>query len=741
MTMRRLLAAALLLGPVLLLGGAALDDTAARPLFLRAGHPSGAGGGAQACDSGGSGVCAQFQNGQTFVTWDDVGTDGAGGANTRYRVYRSTAPIASGNYTAATLIASYVLNNSAQLFGGDPDTTGGATFTQANRQDAARPMARLTDLGTQLPVFSGLQAYTALAAESAYYAVVSTDTSDGAPAYIGSAGPIAESVATPQPIKYAASGSRADNSYGQILTPSGKPVIFNAHASSSGGGAATNNRWGDYWEWFLTTAEGWQDGRATALDVLQDGNGGTLYPSLASPLVIGGRDTIWNPSGTGSIETYHAGVGMTPNPLVGPANRWYPTTANGIARMLTWAIDHYGADPNQLHWVGVSMGAWGGANTGMRMTSPRVSALWLSMPVWRFDRRNDYNWPGATWQTTFPFKATIGTCGACLGSVAASVLTNSGAVWGGAGGYADMPGFVAADPGTDLPVALWMTSKDDPYPISFLEHIEAANAFRSARRGHAFVWFMGGHDTGNLERGLIDCDWTTPDATLCYGKSLFRLDAPYIATTNSSIDDNPGTGTRNASGVYDGDYSGGINIGFRWTVTADTASAFDFTIDNNWMDRAPTAPQTTTTGTLASSGSGSVTVTDGSIFQSVSANPYFLIGGTEIVVVTNVVGNTLTYTSRGQLGTTAQAHASGEAIRQFIAKPTGPNGGPFSTMTVDVTPRRMQGFMPANGVVVSCTITPFGAGSTAQTPTVANGLFTLTGITINATGATSIACS
>ena len=110
-----------------------------------AGGGGGGGGGvASACD-GGSSVCAQFQSGQTFVTWTDLDT-GAAGNNWRYWVYRSTSPITSGNYASATLIASYVLNNSGQLFGGNPDTSG-AAFTQANRQSAAQPMAKLVRSG------------------------------------------------------------------------------------------------------------------------------------------------------------------------------------------------------------------------------------------------------------------------------------------------------------------------------------------------------------------------------------------------------------------------------------------------------------------------------------------------------------------------------------------------------------------------------------------------------------------
>ena len=276
----------------------------------------------------------------------DRRSDGPSGAAFRYRLYRSTSPIDFGNYTGATLIANYILNNSGQLIGGNPDA--GTSYTQANRQNAAGAMVKLTDLGTPLAAYTGLQVYTALATAAAYYAVVSTNTSDASPAYIGSVGPIAESVATPQPIKDADSLSRTDT-YGKILTPAGKPIVFTAHGSGNTGGPATYSLWGDYWEWFLTAAqEGYQDGRPATMVVLQD-NGGHL-PSLSNAIEVTDRDTRWKSDGAdGGMEMYHIGEGLTPNPLVGPANRYYLTGCRQIARFLNWVPGHYGADANAIY--------------------------------------------------------------------------------------------------------------------------------------------------------------------------------------------------------------------------------------------------------------------------------------------------------------------------------------------------------------------------------------------------------
>ena len=614
-------------------------------------------------------------------------------------------------------------------------------------------MVKLTDLGTPLAAYTGLALYTALATAAAYYAVVSTNTSDASPAYIGSAGPIAESVATPQPIKYADSLSRTDT-YGKILTPAGKPIVFTAHGSGNTGGPATYSLWGDYWEWFLTAAqEGYQDGRPATMVVLQD-NGGHI-PSLSNALEVTDRDTRWKPDGAdGGMEMYHIGEGLTPNPLVGPANRYYLTGCRQIARFLNWVPGHYGADANAIHWRGQSMGGWGGTGCGLHLPTvggPHLAAAWLMYPVWRHDRRSTANWPGATWASTMPFKATVRLRANNARRDSIERLDGGRVGLGGSGGYADTPGYVAANPGADIAPTFWTIGKYDPYPFSFLEQIEAAAAFDTAHVGHAFAWGTFAHESTALAEGAINCDGYLADATGCYSKTLFKLNLPYIAFSSSSINDNSGTNVRQANGLLDGDYVGCIGCGFKWIVGTDTSGAFSFTVDNVWMDRSPTVlPTTTTSGTIASTGGATVAVgsTSGWVVDG-NSGTYALVGDDaspttqEVVKVTAATGGNVTYSSRGLFGTTAQSHAAGVAIKELTLKPTGPNGGPYSTMTVDVTPRRIQGFTKGttNGQVISCDITPNGGSLKTQTPTVANGIFTLTGVIINATGATSIACS
>src|SRR4051812_14451813 len=184
----------------------------------------------------------------------------------------------------------------------------------------------------------------------------------------------------------------------------------------------------------------------------------------------------------------------------------------------------------------------------MRFRRTALSAPWGRSP--RAPRRR------------FRFRATLDTLGnfCFLGTAASSALLFDGTAWGGPGGYADSPGFVASNVGDDLPFTVWQTSKDDPLP-PWQDQIDAAAAFESARRGYAVCWFMGLHDTLAPTRGLIDRDWSGADTSIAYNKAKFALNTPYPAFSNSSINDAMGS-ARDGVGLFDGDHNGCKNAGF-----------------------------------------------------------------------------------------------------------------------------------------------------------------------------------
>lgn len=752
--------------------------------------PSGGG-----CGTGG--VCVTFQAGQSFITWPDAGQCASGStscpvsATYRYSAYMSTAQPNSSTCASGTLIASSIANNSAQLQGGNP-ATGGNGYSQGTRQNSTLPQAVLSFGGTALPIYSGLQVHTATGTQTVYFCVIANPFPSGTAVYIGRTASVTEVPATPAatPIKYADSFSRGQ-SYGKITcgTSCGgttMPLIYQAHASSGTGGDPPGGTvYGDFWEWFLTLNDGWQDGRAAVLSVWQDNN--QHWQGEPSALLVAPRDTLWYPNysettNTG-IETSHLGVGLNPTTpnlaaiaqgcTTAPnCNGLYLITMSGYQKFLNFAINHYGANPNNLHWTGTSMGGWGGANTGMRMTSPQFAGVWVTYPLFRFDHKGSSAWPGVTWPSGQPFTATTGSAPSTLGITASAIkvyapgATAGGQTWGGNGNYADSPNFYQASPGTDLPFLAWSGTKNDGYSF-WPDYVLAVNAMEAANRGYAFAWSFGDHGSdngaGDIIDGIIDCDQgSNAQAAYCYSKNTFQLNKPYLAISNSSINDNPGTGNPQSNGLYDGAYAGLMNAGFSWSITTDTSTNFNFTVSNSWMGQTPTADPTTTLQTAitatggatvnVASTAGFTPVTTGAGGSNVLSNPYILVSGTEVMCASSFTTTTITFgaglcnigsaNGRAQAGTTAHTHAIGDTVEQILKLPTGPGGGPYTSMHANITPRRIQNFLPASGHTVTCSVTPNGGSPSNFTATVqATRLWTLTAIPIQSSGSTSANCT
>jgi hypothetical protein len=164
------------------------------------------------------------------------------------------------------------------------------------------------------------------------------------------------------------------------------------------------------------------------------------------------------------------------------------------------------------------MGAWGAANTAMKMASPRLASAWARHPIWQMYRRSSAGWAGDGWSSGMPFKATVGVAPSTLGTVASNVLTDTGAVWGGAGGYADTPNWIATHPATDFPFIAWSITKNDGF-ASFAEQLQASTALQGIHAGHAWVWTMGQHDTGFDTSGVLDADFFGAIAGVSYNKT------------------------------------------------------------------------------------------------------------------------------------------------------------------------------------------------------------------------------
>lgn len=153
-------------------------------------------------------VDASYRSGQTFITW----TENAAIVGESYRIYRSDQPITSANLTGATLLHE-VWENSARFYG------------NRYRNYESPPVWRdryvenyvIEDHGSELSAGTGLLVWTLSLEDfqggssgNSYYAITTiydgveniTDFSSA-----NTAGPVAESIAAPQPVALLSNGS------------------------------------------------------------------------------------------------------------------------------------------------------------------------------------------------------------------------------------------------------------------------------------------------------------------------------------------------------------------------------------------------------------------------------------------------------------------------------------------------------------------------------------------------------
>lgn len=481
-----------------------------------------------------SGMAVQHRDGQTLVTWHDR-AEGEAGAQLRYRLYRSSAPITSDDDLAALVpVADGVLNHSGQLFG--------SAFTPAQRLDTAAPRAVLEDLGEPLPAWSGLWAATTEIDDCAWYAVVATDLDGVAiesiiPGENATVDPIAERVAPRQPIKVYDSSARGEYSPNTEITGTPNlPLHVVLHGSQAQGGGAGD--YGDYWLYFADATMGWQSGLPGVFSV-EETHSGPQY------LMMRNRDAIVLPSGDAALETMWFGYVAEP----GGQRFAYPYTEARLSWMIPWVIERYGADPERVIVTGGSMGAWGTMTYAFRR--PELFAA------------------------VFPDRPRLRQVSLTSVTDAASDADTlpDGTPWST---HHDSVAFATAHH-EDLPFVGWNVGRQDGF-AGWQEQIDMVAALTANHHGFAFAWNDGDHSGGSAAAAVV---------AMWYPPERFARNLGYPAFGNSSIDDDLGPGDPAL-----GDLEGGINLGFHWTDPVEAPDGWSCDIGNDRATGAMTVDVT-----------------------------------------------------------------------------------------------------------------------------------------------------
>jgi hypothetical protein len=468
-----------------------------------------------------SGFAVVHHDGQSFVSWRDR-AEGEAGAAFRYRLYRSDAPITEDTLGDAVLLESRLLNHSGQLFG--------AAFRPEQRLDPSAPMAIVEEGAPPLAPWSGLAVTTVVENGCAYYAVLATDLDDAPieavePGVNATTEPIAERVGPRAPLKVYDSNERGKYSANTRITgATNLPLHVTLHASNAQGGGAGD--YGDYYLYFADPTMGWRDGLGGVFSVEETHSGD-------QHLLLRSRDTIVAPSGSQGVETMWFGYVADGR----EGRHAYAFTEARLLWTLPWVVARYGADPTRVYVSGGSMGAWGTMTFAFRRPA-LFAAVFPDRPRFR--------------QHTMTSVA---------GEVTDDDTLPSGERWID---HHDSIRFVSEHP-EDLPFLGWNCGRRDGF-ATWQEQVDMIAALTAARHGFAFAWNDGDHSSGSDARAEIE-RW--------YPASKFALDESYPAFAHSSIDDEPGPGDPSA-----GDLTGGVNLGFDWTVVADERDTWSVEIEN-----------------------------------------------------------------------------------------------------------------------------------------------------------------
>jgi hypothetical protein len=476
------------------------------------------------------------RHGQTFVTWKDL-AEGEAGAKYRYSVFRSERPINVENLFQAQLCCQGVLNNSAKLFG--------SAFSAADRLDPAKPYSLIEESGKPLPPWSGLAVITADRPRQAYYAILATDekwnpVSHIVPGRSATTQPVEEQPAPIRPIKLYDSTERGGPYVRStsITGTSGLPLHITLHGSNSRGGGAGD--YGDYFLYFGTPQMGFRDGLPGVFSVEEH--------RKPQRLLLRPRDALEHPSGQRNMESYWFGYHCRPQWAHHEDSRFYPFTEARLVWMISWAVEHYGADPNRITMGGSSSGGVGSMNVGFQHPE-LLAAVYPS--VARVRKVPAVSLEGRLARTD-------------------PVLMDDGQT-----SYfdrADGPKFAAEHP-EDLPFLGWACGRQDGY-ATWQEHIDMVRVMTQARHGFAFAWNNGNHGGGGRAMQQIQ---------KYYPPEKFARNRSYPAFSHSSIDHDMGSGD-----PADGDLEGGINLGFDWTDARDEADTWSARISNELAREAMT---------------------------------------------------------------------------------------------------------------------------------------------------------
>ncbi len=453
--------------------------------------------------------------GQTFITWKDADTK----ENVTYSVWRSDAPITD---LSAERIADGIQPGSGT------DFIAARIAPREKRTEAPKGFV-IRPNGLPLPVGSGLYVHTVTKPGVSYYAVEGLKAGDPVPVFFASTGPVKEKPGTPE------------------------PYLEKVAITSSGKFAKTYIHWSD-------TNISYKEGLPFKFVVTI---GKDVKKDKPAPMVLAIH--AYSGYATASEGWGHDFVVLSPDdytkglPFDG-YDWWYGYNSNlggdltkGVnvnytERRLIYSMDFvkrmWKIDENRIYLRGSSMGGTGSVAFGLR--HPEIfAAIFANVPQVN-PAMDNIGWSQQNIEKY-------------CGTREQAIKTNEGTnVWD----RMNMTKYVTDNHG-DFPFLRTINARDDqvlkwPQIPGFLK------AMNDNRHGFISGWGLGMHNISSSQVPVVVKDF-----------DIFKMrkDVSFPAFSNSTLNDNPGTGD-----PKDGTTTGQMGGGFDWTIVEDKLSGWEATV-------------------------------------------------------------------------------------------------------------------------------------------------------------------
>lgn len=472
-----------------------------------------------------SNLWAIYQQGQVFLTWDEIEQKG----NIYYNIYKYDEPITAKNIKMAKQIGHHVEPYSACDWWLDP-----ASFDKNAKPDRSHGFI----IGPQrlLNPASGLFVHTVCAGDEkgVYFAVTTvTNEKEDFSIVLGKNSlkkPVIVKSGLPMPIQLG-NTLPAGAAKGQSLT---------IRLHGRGGDLKLSHK--SNFLLFGDSTMGWREGLARKFFVYKKQDGIVIEPYdrlwVGRPLDyspderdhVRAINTWWYGCNNFIYDTQKVKNGVVIN-----------YTERYILYLVKWAQQYFGTDPAQTNLEGNSMGATGALSIGLH--HPEVfTSIFATVPLPAYTRKSDTDG-----------KTTIGRLDGICGRICEeTIITNEGI------SVLDRMNSekLIANSIKELPFIVVLNGRTDK-SMPWINNPSFYRQMNASRVGFVAYWNNGGHDMYH----------EAPQDMLNYFQlhHCMALNKSYPAFSNFSENKDPGNGNKD-----DGDLTGWMNRGLYWENIQDT---------------------------------------------------------------------------------------------------------------------------------------------------------------------------